>query len=276
MSTPKKTKSLVLNPYLPIPYKVLDNYRETPDIFTLTVNMACKHEPGQFVQVTIPGIGEAPISICSDSDQFLKLNVREVGNVTEALGKLRKGDIVFIRGPYGHGYPMQHLKGNNVLLIGGGCGIAPLKGVIDYIEHHREDYNDVHLLLGYRSPNDIIFKRELQEWQQKYNLQVTVDKNQHGAFCYDAKEGFITNALQESNISKEKIVVFVCGPPIMMKAVIKILKDKGFNDDQIFISAERLMYCALGVCCHCMIRGKFTCIDGPVFRYDTVKDLQND
>ncbi|MBR9699160.1 hypothetical protein GOV09_01745 [Candidatus Woesearchaeota archaeon] len=264
------------NPYIPTPYKVLDFYRETPDSFTLTVSMKTKHDPGQFVQVSLPGIGESPISICSDSREHIKLNVREVGNVTRALSQLKKGDTLLMRGPYGKGYPMHHLKGNDLLIIGGGCGIAPLKGVIDYVENHRDDYGEVKMFLGYRSPNDVIFKRELKEWRKTYHLQVTVDENPHGQFCYDAREGFITEALKEAKLSNDKKIVFLCGPPIMMKFVIGILHQKGFNDDQIFISAERLMYCAFGVCCHCMIRGKFTCMDGPVFRYDEIKDFKND
>lgn len=264
------------NPYVPKPYKVTDFYRETSDTFTITIDMKVKHDPGQFVQVTLPGIGEAPVSICSDSDKYIKLNIREVGNVTRALAKLKKGDTLLIRGPYGNGYPMEVLKGNNLLIIGGGCGVAPLKGVIDYVENHRDDYQEVQLVLGYRSPDDIIFKRELAEWKNKYNLQVTVDKNPQSKFCYDAKVGFVTEYLKEAHLSNENKVVFICGPPIMMKFVIDILKEKGFNDDQIFISAERLMYCGIGVCCHCMIHGKFTCLDGPVFRYDEVKDFKND
>jgi len=264
------------NPYVPLPYKVIEYYRETPDNFTITIDMAVDHDPGQFVQVSIPGIGEAPISICSDSNKFIKLNIREVGNVTEHLGKLKKGDTILIRGPYGKGYPMKDLVGNNLLVIGGGCGVAPLKGLIDYIEHYREEYKQVQLFLGYRSPNDIIFKRELEEWKNMYHLQVTVDQNHSSEFCYNAKEGFITNALKEASIDHANKIAFICGPPVMINAVVDLLKQKGFHDDQIFMSAERLMYCAFGVCCHCMIRGKFTCVDGPVFRYDEVKDFKND
>jgi len=232
--------------------------------------------PGQFVQISVPGIGEAPISICSSSDKHLQLNIREVGNVTSALSKIKKGDKVFLRGPYGKGYPVKEIKGNNLVLVGGGCGVAPLKGVLDYIEAHRSDYKEIFLFVGYRSPDDIIFKREIETWQKKYNLHVTVDKNQHGDFCYTAKEGFITQALDDAKISNENIVAMLCGPPLMMNKVIEILQKKGFHDDQIFISAERLMYCAIGICCHCMIRDKYTCLDGPVFRYDEIKGIKND
>lgn len=264
------------NPYLPKEYTILDYFRETPDTFTITIDMKVQHDPGQFVQVSVPGIGESPISICSDSREYLKLNIRQVGNVTEALSKLKKGDKIYVRGPYGKGYPMKELKGNNLLIIGGGCGVAPLKGIIDYVEHHRKDYKDIHLFLGYRSPNDIIFTRELNTWKEKYQLQVSVDQNQHAEFCYDGKTGYVTDVLKASDITANNIVAFICGPPVMMKFVIDILKAKGFHEDQIFISAERLMYCAIGACCHCMMRGKYTCIDGPVFRYDEVSKLSND
>ncbi len=263
-------------PYTPKKYKVMDFFRETPDTFTITVDVKGGHDPGQFVQISVPGIGESPISICSDSKDFMKFNIREVGNVTKALSKLKKGDDIWIRGPYGKGYPMKKLKGNNLIIIGGGCGVAPLKGIIDYVEHNRKDYKDVMMFLGYRSPSDIIFARELKEWQNQYDIQVTVDQNKKEEFCYSAKTGFVTESLKAAKFTNENKVVFICGPPVMMKFVIDILKQKGFHDDQIFISAERLMYCALGVCCHCMIRGKFTCIDGPVFRYDEIKDLKND
>jgi len=276
IKTQKTRINITENPYLPKKYKILKFFRETPDTFTITVNMATKYEPGQFVQLSIPGIGECPISVCSYSKDTLQLNIREVGDVTKALAHLKKGQEVLIRGPYGKGYPMQQLKGNDLILIGGGCGIAPLKGVIDYVEKNRSDYKDVYLFIGYRSPNDIIFEKELDEWKNKYHLTVTLDQNVKGEVCYNAKTGFITDAIKNSNISNENKVVFICGPPIMMKTAIQILKDRGFHDDQIFISAERLMYCALGVCCHCMIRGKFTCIDGPVFRYDEIKDYKND
>lgn len=264
------------NPYVPQPYKVLEYHRETPDSFTITINMKSDHDPGQFVQVSIPGVGESPISICSDSREHIKLNIREVGNVTKQLGKLKKGDTVLVRGPYGSGYPMDKLIGNNLIIIGGGCGVAPLKGIIDYVENHRDEYANVHLYLAYRSPDDIIFKREIHEWHDKYHLQVNVDENAHGEFCYNLGHGYITDTIKKADLNNHNKVVFICGPPMMMKATIDILKNKGFNEDQIFVSAERLMYCALGVCCHCMIRGKFTCMDGPVFRYDEIAKYKND
>ncbi len=267
------------NPYLPKPYKVTSFFRESEGNFTLTVDMKGKHAPGQFVQVSLPGFGEAPISICSDSEEYLQLNIREIGHVTKKLASLRKGDTIFIRGPYGKGYPMEHLKGNNIIIIGAGCGVAPLRGIVEYIKHHRLDYQEVHLYLGYHSYDDILFKKELERWEKEFKTHVLVSETapKEGAhLCYDTEHGHVTDALKLVHLTNHNKVVFICGPPPMIKDTVGILKEKGFNDDQIFISAERLMYCALGVCCHCMIRGKFTCIDGPVFRYDEIKDLRND
>ena len=271
-----KKSATAENPFVPKLYKVLDFYRDAEDMFTLTINMKTEHQPGQFVQVSLPGTGEAPISIGSDSKEHIKLSIKEVGNVTKALSKLRKNDKILIRGPYGKGYPMEALKGNSIIIIGGGCGVAPLRSVIDYIENHRAGYQDVQLFFGYRAPNEILFKKEMGDWKKKYSMKITVDKNPKGKFCYDAAEGHITEIIQQAGLDNRNKAVFLCGPPKMMQSVIDVLKQKGFHDDQIFLSVERLMYCALGVCCHCMMREKFTCTDGPVFRYDEIKDLKND
>ena len=263
------------NPYVPRPYKVLSSARETADTFTMTVGMAVLHSPGQFVQVSVPGYGEAPISICSDSRKEIKLNIRQVGAVTNALAGLKKGETVLLRGPYGKGYPMKKLNGKDIVIVGGGCGVAPLKGLIDYVENHRKDFGQVSMFLGYRSPDDIIFKKELAGWKKKYSINVTVDKKGNTKSCIDAREGFVTDALGETDIRADKSAAMICAPPIMMKGSIGILKSKGFRDKQILVSTERLMYCAMGVCCHCMIRSKFTCLDGPVFRYDEIMDIEN-
>ncbi len=277
----KTTPSLEMpkmNPYVPAKAKVLEFFRESPDNFSIIIDFKTKHEPGQFVMVGLPGIGEAPISICSYSSEHMKLNIREVGSVTNSLAKVKEGDFVFVRGPYGTGYPMNSLEGNNIIMIGGGCGVAPLKGVIDYLSSNRKKYKDIDLLFGYRSVHDILFKREIETWKQHYNTMISIDKADDADknVCYDAKVGFVTEHLKKSDIPVKSSVVFICGPPKMMELVIEILKEKGFESEQIFVSTERLMQCALGKCGHCMIRGKYTCMDGPVFRLDEVEKFKND
>ncbi len=260
---------------IPKPVKITHRLQESETNFTITLDAKLKHDAGQFIQVSIPGVGEAPISFASYSDKFVKLNVNVVGKVTAALQKLKVGDKILIRGPYGHGYPLNTLHGNNIYFVGGGCGVAPLKGAIDYVEKNRDSFKKVSLFLGYRSPNDILFKKELEEWKDKYHLTVTVDQNPTKS-CYEGAVGFVTDAVQKADISTENSVVLVCGPPPMMNAALKILMEKGFKDEQIFVSHERLMYCGIGVCCHCMIQDKFCCEDGPVFRYDEIKGYEFD
>jgi len=214
-------------------------------------------------------MGEAPISICSFSPKHIQLHVKSVGNVTNALAKLKRGDHLLIRGPYGKGYPMSKLKWNHLLIIGGGSGVAPLKGVVEYIEKHRTDFREVKLYFGFRSPEDILFKDEIERWRENFHVNLSVDKNPnkcHLAGCV----GYITELLEKSYITPEKRIALVCGPPMMMKICIDILKEKGFSEDQIYVSYERLMQCGLGVCGHCMIHGKYVCKDGPVFRYDQI------
>jgi len=263
------------NPYVPWPVKVIEKKILSPDTFSLDLDWKVKHDPGQFVQISIPGIGEAPISISSYSKEYIELTIRKIGNVTNALFKLKKGDEVLVRGPYGKGYPMKILKGNDLIFIGGGCGVAPLKGAIEYVYKHRQDYNNVILFLGYRSPSDILFSKKQKDWEQHFKVHVSVDKVPNKT-CYSGNVGFVTKVVEKENITNQNKVVFICGPPIMMTKTIEILENKGFHNDQIFVSAERLMYCAFGLCCHCMIHGKFTCLDGPVFRYDEIKDYKND
>jgi len=259
------------NPYIPKPVRVISIKKEAPDHFTLKLDLQMKHEPGQFLQVGLPGIGEAPISFASYNNKHVELSIHQVGNVTNALAKLKKGDKILVRGPYGKGYPMKDFKGNDIVIIGGGCGVAPLKGIIEYIERNRKDFRDIILFLGFRSPKDVLFKDSLSGWKKKFSLNVSVDKNP-SKVCFDGKVGFVTKLLEESKLSNENKIVFICGPPIMMKFGVKILKDKGFNDEQIYISTERLMYCGIGICGHCMIHGKYTCKDGPVFRYDQINE----
>ena len=261
--------------YTPKKTKIKSIRRDSHDTVILTLNYSLKHEPGQFVQVSLPGIGEAPISISSYGKKYLELSIREVGNVTRTLGKLKKGNFVWVRGPYGNGYPMKMLEGNNILIIGGGCGVAPLKGIIEYLEKNRKKYRDIILFLGYRSPEEILYKKELAKWKSKHIVNLTVDKAS-GDSCYTGNVGFVTQIVENYSMDNQNKIVFICGPPIMMKGSIDILKRKDFNEDQIFISAERLMYCGVGKCCHCMIHGKFTCQDGPVFRYDAISGFKND
>ncbi|MBU1975221.1 MAG: FAD/NAD(P)-binding protein [Nanoarchaeota archaeon] len=260
------------NIYVPTPAKIIDYVIESGDTFSIKLDVKMEHDPGQFVMCSIPGIGESAISICSFSRDYLELNIREVGNVTNAISRLKKDDSLLIRGPYGHGYPMDDFKDNSIVIIGGGSGVAPLKGIIEYVDTRRSDFKYIDIFIGYRTPEDILFKKQLKSWKTNHKVHLSVDKNPNKT-KFDGKVGFVTELLKQSDFDNKGRIAVICGPPIMIKFVVGILKDKGFNEDQIFVSAERMMQCGVGFCGHCMINGKYCCKDGPVFRYDEIKDL---
>jgi len=259
------------NVYLPEPVKVLENLRETTDNFRLVLDVPFKNEPGQFVQISLLGIGEAPISIASWNRDYLMLHIREVGTVTRALGRCKPGDTVFIRGPYGKGYPMKEAEGGNMIVIAGGCGVASVKGVFDYVAKNRDKYREVYAFVGYRNSKEVIFEDFVEEWHKNMSLFVSLDTLKEGT-CYDASEGFVSDLVKITQLPYGDTVAMLCGPPIMMKLSGKALLDKGMREDQVYVSEERLMYCATGTCCHCMIGSKFACKDGPVFRWDELKE----
>ncbi len=268
----KKKIGVAKNIYKSRPVKITRKTWESPDTVTFRVDWKIKHDPGQFVDISIPGIGEAPISFCSWNTHHVEFNVRVSGNVTKAISRLEVGDNLYVRGPYGRGYPMDYFKDNNILFIGGGCGVAPLKGIIEYVEHHRTDFRSIDLYFGYRSRDDILFKELLGAWKDSFNLHITIDKDA-GDFKYSCPVGFVTEDIKSASISPENKIVFICGPPIMMDKTVPLLLEKGFHEDQIWISAERHMKCSTGKCGHCMINGKYACKDGPVFRYDEIKGV---
>jgi sulfite reductase subunit B len=251
---------------------ILQKTWESPDTVTFRVDWKVRHDPGQFVDISIPGVGESPISFCSHNPEYCEFNVRVAGNVTRAISLLEVGDALHVRGPYGRGYPMDLFVGNDLLFVGGGCGVAPLKGIIEYVEHHRKDYGSVDIYMGYRSRDDILFKHLLEHWQKLFNIHVTIDKDA-GQFRFECPVGFVTEAVKGADIKPEKKLAFICGPPIMMDKTIPLLTAKGFHDDQVWVSAERHMKCCTGKCGHCMINGKYACKDGPVFRYDEIKGV---
>lgn len=276
------------NPLLPIAAKVIARKEEVPGSFTLTVGYESNHVPGQFVQVSVLGTGECPISIASCDTNVLQLNINRVGNVTSALQRVRQGETIFIRGPYGKGYPMEELEGKRLILIGGGCGVASIRGVVHYLLRNKDRYKDVRTFVGFRSHDLILFREELPSWEGVGELNISLDtakgitenpsvKQVNVALkkgAVSCEVGFVTKMLHDATFDTKNTAVLMCGPPLMIKFSIKELKKHGFTDDQIYVSAERLMYCGIGKCCHCMIHGKFTCLDGPVFRLDTIGEVE--
>jgi sulfhydrogenase subunit gamma (sulfur reductase) len=232
------------------------------------------HEPGQFVMVSLLGIGEVPISVCSSPtkrDSF-ELCVRAVGKVTRSLHKLKAGDEIGIRGPYGKGFPIRILEGNDLLLIAGGLGLAPLRSLITYVLDNRRDFGKVHLLFGCKEPKEMLFSDELEKWNERTDLHYacTVDR---AAPEWAGNVGVITTLIPGVDIEPARTFAAVVGPPIMYNFVIKELISKGVPARQILLSFERNMKCGNGKCGRCQIQNLYCCQDGPVFNYEKIKNL---
>lgn len=230
------------------------------------------HEPGQFVMVSLLGVGEAPISVCSSPTNrgSFELCVRSAGKVTGAMHRLEAGSEIGIRGPYGKGFPIRILEGNDLLFVAGGLGIAPLRSLIQYSFDNRRDFGKVHILLGCRTSEDLLFSDEVNQWFRRMDIhyECTVDR---AAPDWAGHVGQITTLLPGVHIEPEKTFAVIVGPPIMYRFVIKELLAKNIPEDHILISLERHMKCGMGKCGRCQIQGLYCCRDGPVFNYADVK-----
>ena len=266
------------NSYVPLTsiIKSVEELTPTEKVFEVELpdGKQLDHDPGQFVQLLIPGIGEAPISICSSpTDNNFHLTIRRVGDVTTAIHNMKEGDKVGIRGSFGNGFPVEEMKGNDVLIIAGGIGLAPLRSVIRYILANRDEYGEFTILHGARTPSDRLFKDELSSWSDspEVNLLETVD---HPDDSWSGHSGVITTLFKGLTVDPKKTFALVCGPPVMYRFVILECLGRGIPDKQILVSLERHMKCGLGKCGHCQINGVYTCQDGPVFSFNQVKNLE--
>ena len=231
------------------------------------------HMPGQFAEISLPGLGEAPISISSSPDLkgAFELVVRKVGRVTAVLHGLAEGDKVGVRGPFGTSFPVTgELLGKDLLFICGGIGLVPVRSAIQYVLNHRDDYGRIIILYGAKSPGELLFTEEVAAWgaRDDVTLLETVDRAEAG---WTKNVGVITTLIPKIQIDPAKTRVIVCGPPVMYKFVIMSLASTGLPHDQIYVSLERRMKCGVGKCGHCQINGLYTCLDGPVFTYESVK-----
>ncbi len=259
--------------YDPIPTTIIKKERLGSRHTLLRVKAHADYAPGQFFQLTVLGYGEAPISIASASTEHVDFVINPVGLVTKEAVRKNVGDTLLLRGPYGYGYPMAEFVNKRLLLVGGGCGVAPLKGVLDFLALHRAEYRDVSCYFGYREPKESIFTRELAAWERQGVFSFTYAYSQPQA-GFKGNVGFVTAYLEAAKPDPHDTIALVCGPTPMMLSVIKTLNALGFTDEQVWISHERHMKCATGMCGHCMIEGKYTCKDGPVFRWDWIKNAK--
>jgi sulfhydrogenase subunit gamma (sulfur reductase) len=241
----------------------------------LSDGSSLNHEPGQFVEVSLFGVGEAPISLASSPSKrgSFDLCVRSVGRVTAALHRLETGDELGIRGPFGRGFPIRNMEGNDLLLIAGGLGVVPLRSLIHYVMDNRRDFGQVTILLGCKNPQSMLFADEIEDWGKRMdiNFACTVDKADAD---WKGNVGLITALIPGLTLFPQRTYAVAVGPPIMYKFVLRELLAKGMAENHIVVSLERHMKCGLGKCGHCQINKYYCCQDGPVFFYDQIKSLE--
>jgi len=271
------------NPYLPSVGTVIEVIDETPNIKTFRVVLdddemeKFSFEPGQVGQLSVFGVGESTFVINSSPTRmdYLQFSVMRAGEVTTKLHALSAGDQIGVRAPLGNCFPYNDLKDKDIVFIGGGIGMAPLRTLLCYMLDNRGDYGNISLLYGARSPQDMAYKYELPEWLERDDMEtvLTIDNEAEG---WEHKVGLIPNVLLEMEPKPENTVAITCGPPIMIKFTLQALKKLNFEDDQIITTLEKRMKCGVGICGRCNIGHKYVCMDGPVFTYAQLKELPSE
>ena len=258
-------------PMLPLPYRIEARRQETRDVYTLDLlpnnGNLLSFEPGQFTMLYSFGVGEVPISVSGDpGNPVLVHTIREVGAVTRRLGELGVGESVGVRGPYGRPWPLEVARGRDLVVVAGGVGLAPVRPILYHVLAHRQDFARVSLLVGARTPGDLLFRSELERWRQAGEIEVlmTVDRAD-GAWT--GSVGVVPELVARASLEPAGAVAMICGPEVMMRFSVQALLRAGLAGERIFISLERNMKCGIGTCGHCQLGPHFICKDGPVFSY---------
>jgi len=269
-----------VTPYTIYPARITARRTETAGIYTFTmrfvdnnVRRAYSFKAGQFNMLYAFGVGEVPISIVSDPADLesLEHTIRIAGRVTGVMAGWKVGDVVGVRGPYGNGWPVDEARGRDVVIITGGLGCAPVVGFINYIFRRRDQYGELHILHGVKTPNDLLYRERFDEWRRAPRTKVYLTTDQPDK-SWHYKIGVVTELFDELTVPPSSIVM-MCGPEVMMRFAAHALRYKGIADEAIYLSMERRMECAVGLCGHCQYREHFVCKDGPVFSYRTVREL---
>jgi NAD(P)H-flavin reductase len=270
--------ALGADPMLPRVARVRRRRRDGPQVWTLDLEAeGADHPPfapGQFNMLTVFGVGEVPISLSGDPAEPGRLvhTIRAVGAVSAALARLERGGAVGLRGPFGAGWPMAEAVGRDVVVVAGGLGLAPLRPALYRLLAERERYGNIMLLYGTRSPEEILFRREIEAWRRRLDIdiEVTVD---HALADWHGHVGVVTTLIPRASFDPLHAIALVCGPEVMMRFAIAALRAAGLAEEAIYLSMERNMKCAVGFCGHCQFGPVFVCRDGPVFRYDRLRGL---
>jgi anaerobic sulfite reductase subunit B len=259
------------NEYVPFLSEIVEVIKHTDIEYTFRMTYEGDVLPGQFFEVSIPKYGEAPISVSGISEGLVDLTIRRVGKVTNEVFEKYVGDKLFLRGPYGNGFDVNLYKGKELVVVAGGTGVSPVRGVISYFADHEDERKSMSIITGFKSVNDILFKKDFEYWKKKMNVILTLDA---GEETPDHKIGLVTKYIPELEVADvSAAVAVVVGPPAMMRFSVQALLAKGFKEENIWISQERKMCCGLGKCGHCRIGDKYVCLDGPVFNYTEGKNL---
>jgi NAD(P)H-flavin reductase len=266
-------------PMLPRPYRVQRVRNDTHDTFTLEIapaegtnGFACA--PGQFNMLYVFGVGEVPISISGEPgrSQPLQHTTRVVGTVTKAMRRLKRGAMLGLRGPFGSGWPLDAAVGRDVVIVAGGIGLAPLRPALCRLMEERDKYGRAVLLYGARTPEDILYRRELERWRGKFDLEVYVAVDRAGS-GWRGNVGVVTSLIAHAPFDPTNALAMVCGPEVMMRFTVMELERRGVASDRVHVSMERNMKCAIGFCGHCQYGPTFICKDGPVFRFDRIAPI---
>ncbi len=269
------------NPLVPQVAKIIKITEETPDVKTFRIQTMDGRkpfdpEPGQLGMISAIGVGEGMFSITAKGEDWIESSIKKVGVLTEALHEMTAGQQIGIRGPYGNHFPYEALKGKDLIFIGGGIGLAPVRSLIRYCLEHREDYGHIDIVYGSRSPEDLVFKEDLFEnWPNEPDtrVEVTVDR---GNAEWNGNVGFVPAYVEELAFSPENKKVILCGPPIMIKFTSEALLRMGFEKEDVITTLEMRMKCGVGKCGRCNLGGKFICLDGPVFDLAELDELPDE
>jgi NAD(P)H-flavin reductase len=270
--------TVAADPFIPLPYRVGRVRRETRDITTLELAPITgerpDYQPGQFNMLYAFGIGEVAISMSGDpaASGIYVHTVRDVGVVSGAIAKLDAGATLGVRGPYGTPWPVEAAEGNDVVFVAGGLGLAPLRPAIYHVLARRERYGRVVVLYGTRSPSDILFRNEVERWRRRLDVEVLVTVDRADA-DWRGDVGVVPRLIARAGFDPHSTVAMVCGPEVMMRFTAAALQHAGIATDHIYLSMERNMKCAIGLCGHCQFGPDFVCKDGPVMRYDRIADI---
>ncbi|MCP1109229.1 anaerobic sulfite reductase subunit B [Lachnospiraceae bacterium PF1-21] len=259
------------NEYIPFSSEILEVIKHTDIEYTFRLAYKGEVRPGQFFEVSLPKYGEAPISVSGIGEECVDLTIRRVGKVTNEIFEHYVGDKLRLRGPYGNGFDIEQYKGKELVVVAGGTGLSPVRGVVDYFASHPDEVESMTLIAGFKTVKDILFLEDLARWRQSIEIILTVDCGEADAVC---QVGLVTEHLPKlKNRNIQNAAAIVVGPPPMMRFTCLGLLELGYLESNIWVSQERKMCCGIGKCGHCKINDVYVCVDGPVFNYTRAKHL---